>query len=288
MGDPLKKVKRGDRLRIPAATYNAFIDTTVAFREQQLNRQGMGVPSTPAREIVLVKNNTGADQDRFAVLGVNAPLFLPGNNLDSFKNRLAMVGVVPTATHVGKFVVLLQPLKSGGIGQGLCSGTCQVRLTVPSGQETSLYADVTTGGTAGLTAVTQGAAYILWKENPASSGTMWALVRVGVPAPVLPPGILVIVQAVKDGGSSGNADENCSFTYTLHDPMTQTTLVRDPSTGTLATGMVPEKRRYQYMEYREGGGPALAYRDFNGCLHLWDANEIPLQNDCEGIQGSFY
>ena len=35
MGDVLKKVKAGDRLKIPAATFNAFIDATRDFQARR-------------------------------------------------------------------------------------------------------------------------------------------------------------------------------------------------------------------------------------------------------------
>ena len=37
MGDPFKKVQRGDRLRIPAETFNTFIDAAKDFRNRTQN-----------------------------------------------------------------------------------------------------------------------------------------------------------------------------------------------------------------------------------------------------------
>ena len=43
---------------------------------------------------IMVKNNTGADRDRFDVLGISGPIISPADNLVEFQNRVAMVGVV--------------------------------------------------------------------------------------------------------------------------------------------------------------------------------------------------
>ena len=43
-GDAMKKVQPGDRLKIPAETFNTFLDTARAFRGQQQDR---GVHNSP-------------------------------------------------------------------------------------------------------------------------------------------------------------------------------------------------------------------------------------------------
>ena len=72
MVDTLKKVKSGDPLRIPAATFNAMID---AARDHQQRRQGREQTSFPAFRqsgIVLARNDSGSDRDRFDGLGIDA------------------------------------------------------------------------------------------------------------------------------------------------------------------------------------------------------------------------
>jgi len=70
MTTALKKVRSGDSLVIPAETFNAFVDTALAFKRQQ-----RGVAREPQREqrqtgIILVRNESGADRARFDVLGI--------------------------------------------------------------------------------------------------------------------------------------------------------------------------------------------------------------------------
>src|SRR5512146_1077497 len=108
-GDPFKKVRTGDRLRIPATTYNAFIDAALDLRARRQNATTQDTPTFRQAGIIQVKNCTGENRERFDVLGVDDPIFLPAENETSFKNRVMFDGVVPVdPDHKGKFVVLLE------------------------------------------------------------------------------------------------------------------------------------------------------------------------------------
>ena len=110
MGDPFKKVQRGDKLRIPAETFNTFIDAAKDFRQRTQNRGQKPLPTFSDSGIVLVKNASGSDCERFDVLGIEQPIFPPSDNLLSFTNQLSVVGVTPNENrHLGRFVVLQEP-----------------------------------------------------------------------------------------------------------------------------------------------------------------------------------
>ena len=176
MGDTMKKVRTGDPLRIPAATFNTFIDAARDFQQRQRNTVQLPQVSSASEGIVLVKNNSGADCPRFGILGVDGVLYDPVSNPERFKNSTAVVGVTPVETnHKGKFVVLLEPLKDGGIGRARISGTTCVQLNVLS--EGHTHADVEEGQSAQLKSDVSGSAVILWKET--GTGTKWALVKLG-------------------------------------------------------------------------------------------------------------
>ena len=191
MGDPFKKVQRGDALRIPAETFNTFIDAAKDFRARTQNRGQQSQNEFQQSGIILVKNGTADDLDRFQVLGIDRPIFTPGDNLHSFLNQIAVVGVTPTEdNHLGRFLVLQEPLRAGMIGRGLISGVTPVRLNVLD--EEHDWADVEEGETDSLKTDTAGSAFILWKEPPGSGGyggygygygyyggLRWALVRIG-------------------------------------------------------------------------------------------------------------
>ena len=188
MGDTFKKVQSGDPLRIPAETFNTFIDAARDFKARRQSRTRESQVEFRQTGIVPVKNNSGADRERFDVLGIDRPLILPSDNLLSFQNQIAFVGVTPTEVdHLGRFVVLLEPLRDGMIGQACLSGVCPIRLNVLD--EEHEWADIEDGETDSLKTDTAGSAFILWKEDASGGyggygygygyygGLRWALVR---------------------------------------------------------------------------------------------------------------
>jgi hypothetical protein len=165
-------VKAGDPVRLRAPVWNALLDAAAA-RQGEV---GFGAESRPGRDTVLVKNASGADRERFDVLGIDSPVFTPAESAESFKNQVALKGVVPTeANHAGRFIILLEPAKSGAIVPGILAGVSPVRVNVQD--EDHEFADVADGQCGYLASGTTGAAQILWKES--GTGTKWAVVRVG-------------------------------------------------------------------------------------------------------------
>ena len=187
-----QKVIAGDPLNIPARTYNAFVE--LANRaEGTLPIFGSTAGQGPAAA-VSVQNNSGADVARFGVLGVDSPIFSPTASLVAFQEGIAINGVTPSsASHLGKFVVLLEPLANGKVGSACAAGLVPVQVNVANA--TDGFADVTGGDTSKLTSGTSGAAQILWKAG--GTGTQWAIVRLANPAPAassggLPIGVIVM------------------------------------------------------------------------------------------------
>lgn len=174
--NPWRRARPGDPLEIPAAAYNAMLEAAAAerARRQTLGRE----PSvlTPEGAVVLVKNTSGGNLDRFSVLGIGNALITPTDNADGFKERVALVGVTPAATHAGKFVILLEPLANNAVGRAMAAGVTVAKLNVVDADDAA--ADAEAGVTATLkTHATTGAATILWKES--GTGTKWAVVRFG-------------------------------------------------------------------------------------------------------------
>ena len=124
MGDTLKKVKSGDPLAIPAATFNSFVDAAKDFQARQLAQQQGSQPTQKAgTSVIFVRNDSGEDRERFDILGIETPIFTPTDDEDAFKNQVAVAGIVPTAAdHAGKFVILLEPVAAGEVGRACISG----------------------------------------------------------------------------------------------------------------------------------------------------------------------
>ena len=179
-GDTMKKVQAGDKLKIPAETFNTFIDTARGFRAAQQNVRRQLQPEFHDTDIVLVHNDSEADRQRFDILGIDSVIFTPTDNLKGFQNRPALAGIVPDIDyHIGKFVILLEPAANGKIVRAAIGGFCVARIEVASGEEWYGYADMYDMDAEKLKVAPHGAAQILWRET--GTGTKWAVVRLGAP-----------------------------------------------------------------------------------------------------------
>jgi len=280
MSDALRKVQTGQRLVIPAAAYNAFIDAAVDYRRRTARIGQKAEPSQRQASIVLVRNDSGGDLNRLAVLGVDAPVIDPAANEDEFKNRVALVGVTPAAdTHVGKFVVLAEPIASGKIGRAYAAGVCPVRIDVPDEDHEYPFAEIAEGVTDNLKVSYYGSAAVLWREG--GTGVQWAVVRLGktMPMHVFP------VELTQVGGSQGDEENPATWTYDVADVVTGEMLAsavdptasphkwQRPSIG----WMIPATFGYAHYQPDGAGGWELV---------LGWINETVDQEACETSGGS--
>lgn len=178
MGDNMKKVRSGDSLDIPAATFNTFIDSARDFLSRQSDMNRACSKDTRNSGIILVKNASGEDRARFEILGIKEPVISVSDNEEQFKNRIALTGELPTESdHAGKFVILLEPLKADSIGMAMAMGICQVKINIES--EDHSHADVKDDDATTLQSNASGAAQILWKES--GTGIKWCTIRFPMP-----------------------------------------------------------------------------------------------------------
>lgn len=238
MSDPLKKVRSGQDLVIPATAYNAFIDAARDFRQRTA---GLGQDAQPAVQqsgIVLVRNDSGSDRARFDVLGIDAPVIDPADNEEAFKNRVVMAGVTPvTGTHEGRFVVLAEPIAAGGIGRAFAAGVCPARVDVPDDTHDWRFAELGDGVAANLVAHTRGTATILWRAG--GTGVQWAVVRLGLPIAMR----LFPVVLSQTGGAQGDGSNPATWTYEVQDATTG---------GVLATNVNPVADPHQWQRPATG------------------------------------
>jgi hypothetical protein len=215
----MKKVQSGQPLVIPAGAYNAFIDAALDFRQRTAHIGQGAQPSFAQSGIVLARNDSGGDRQRFEVLGVDGPVIDPSSNEEEFKNRVALACVAPAAdTHEGRFVVLAEPVVVGKIGRAFAAGVCAVKLDVPDEDHEWRFAGIADGATANLKAHHRGSAAILWRAG--GTGVQWAVVRLGKPIPlhVFP------VELSQTGGDQGDEENPATWTYDVLDVETGETL----------------------------------------------------------------
>ena len=148
--------------------------------------RGLG-PLTTSRSsaLVRVRNGTGADLDRFAVVGLSAPVFEPSDSEDAYLREVAFAAVTPDGTdHLGKFAVLFEPAPADRVVRAWVAGVTQARLNVlDDGHD---YADVSDGTCDYLDSTAYGSAQVIWREGTGGgygygygTGEQWAIVRLG-------------------------------------------------------------------------------------------------------------
>jgi hypothetical protein len=176
----LKKVRPGDPLVIPAATFNTFIDAARDYQERQRSTQRDAHRDQLDSGIVLVRNESGADRERFDVLGIEGPIIERVDNEEEFKQRVALRGVVPSTPHAGKFAILLEPAKDQAIVRACVDGVCVVRVRMVDEAHTS--ADIAVGVASRLESGDSGTARLLWVEpveDRQDPEIAWTVARIG-------------------------------------------------------------------------------------------------------------
>lgn len=175
----MRKVQSGDPLVIPASSYNTFIDCAKDYLSRRQNTL-QGKSSNVSTRPIYIKNQSGQDCGRFAILGIDGVLHDPDTAADSFQNQVVLTGTVPTAASHGngKFVILQEPAANGQIVKAASFGGAQVRISVTD--ETHSFAEITDNECGHMTSVESGPVSILWKQP--GTGVKWAMVRFGSPA----------------------------------------------------------------------------------------------------------
>jgi hypothetical protein len=174
MADAFRKVRDGERLKIPARTYNAMVDAAQDHINRKNNLTTESGKQLPAN-MVYIKNTTGAVVDRLNILGIG------GSQIDpttvSFKQTTVLTGVTPSKTdHAnGRFVITAEPIGIDCIGRAYVAGFTPVQINIID--EGHLYADIKDSDVTQLESAATGAAVILYKED--GTGTKLAVVRFG-------------------------------------------------------------------------------------------------------------
>jgi hypothetical protein len=170
MNNSLERVRPGERLRIPAAAWNRFLD--LASMPHDLKAD-----STGSRQTVLIRNDSGSDREQFEILGLNSSAILPSVNEAEFKNQIIFTGVTPNATaHATKFAVLQEPLPAGKIGRAIISGLAITKLSTPWGEDSGPYASPVTGIYKLRPSLTSGARVLLLIPGGTES---WGIISLG-------------------------------------------------------------------------------------------------------------
>jgi xylulokinase len=182
MGDDSNKtLSAGDRWRPVASILNGYQEAADYVRN--LHHGGGALPGLGTAlqpPVVTIKNNSGRDCSRFDVLGIDSPIIAPADNTDVFLSRVGFSCVLPESpTHVGRFVVLLRPLRQGELGPAAIAGAVPVRVYVNSTDDE--FCDVgdakQVGGETCYLSSGGSGARILWKETGEPKTIVWATIQ---------------------------------------------------------------------------------------------------------------
>lgn len=276
----IQRVQSGQRLRVPARDYNAFAAAAEDFERRRLQQQ---TEPPSRREVIYVRNDSGADRGRFDVLGLDVPVILPEDNPDHFAVQIALSGVLPAAAHVGgSWAVLLEPLAEGAIGRACLAGACVAR--VKRNAATDRYCDVAAGNVR-LQSSATGPAQVLWIE-PVTLGTdAWAILRIGAGGGGSDSPIR-LVRVKKTGGAGGSAYTAPSWTYAIYHHTPPTGVAWDDAENQLDAGpLQPELNHRSPGEWSAAADGSLARAALvtegdTPTWHLLDCAEAPYVEFC--------
>ena len=171
------KVGRGDKLRIKADTWNTLLNVAAEHNslQAQNSKAGRG-DAVDCGLYCLVRNDSGNDVPRFGILGIDGPVFSPETEGGSFDSRIVLKVVSPvTATHGGRFVVLMAPCPDGAIRRACIGGVVQATVVMNSADD--WFAGVADDELATLTSSQTGPAEIIWRAG--DTGPQSAIIRLG-------------------------------------------------------------------------------------------------------------
>jgi len=178
----MERVRVGQRVRLPAATWNRVLDgTETAERLAKSADAGRFRPSYAG--MVLVRNSSGAPVNRLGVLGIDGVEFARADNPDEFDaGGFVLTGGTPDADlHAGRFVVTAEPIADGAVGHAYAVGLCAAKVHIVAAGDA--WADVADADATQLTSGPAGSARIVYAD--AGTGSQWAVVQLA--ASGLPP-----------------------------------------------------------------------------------------------------
>lgn len=127
--------------------------------------------------VAVVRNDTGDDLDRGAILHLDEPLFLPQEDRLDYLARISFKGDAPANTD-DRVCILIEPTPANGVGRAVVTGFVPTSVYVtdtshgfasPAEPALAGYFGtvVPVGGTDTLNSATTGAAEIVWKAGAA-------------------------------------------------------------------------------------------------------------------------
>jgi hypothetical protein len=141
----VERVIQGQRFRIRADDYNAFVDAAEDFRRRRGAAISPGIVRRAHPGEVFVRNDTGFDQPQGRALEIGDILTdIPDASIDAdVMQGVVVEGLTPSAGCFRPLAVLREPIPEGEIGRAVLEGIVAARVTLRS--TLHRFADVSPG-----------------------------------------------------------------------------------------------------------------------------------------------
>lgn len=256
-----------------AATYNAWTDAARLNRQRQYGTPQVTSPQFTQTDTVLIQNSSSGKRGRYALYGLNEPVFLPSVNQAAditFREETCFTTIWPaTTSEKGRFVVAQSPLIAGGIGTAIVAG-----IAIADVLDTVEKGDVVDVGSSGrpnddiLSKVEGGSAVVLWTG----------------------PGQRYLVETMFDGSASQNEQQQISLrkpdggTFKItFDGQQTTSLVYNASNGDVKAAL-EALSNIDLVDVTGGPLPGVGIVvEFQGSLANTDLPQMTIQETLTGI-----
>jgi hypothetical protein len=172
----MNKVSTGEKFKVKANTWNAFIDAANHYKNTQMSLGSEALRGNAKTGIILVSNDSGGLLEQFFPVILDDLIVQPDDDEkeQEFKSRVPVFsGKKVSADNKDKpFAILQVPIESEKIGKAQLQGISPVKINI--GNESHKYAKLSATG---LVSTSIGIGRILWKES--GTGEKWALLQLG-------------------------------------------------------------------------------------------------------------
>lgn len=151
------------------------LNEAINFAEQadRFGNRAVTIPRQP-QFAVSILNESGADWDQWAAVGLGDHLLDPDYNEQDFRQRIGFVGETPDHDdHLDMFAVLTKPIHDGQIGKALLTGMLNCKVDVIHAEHNYVRPK---DGTAELETCGAGGGRILKPRPFTDIGEQWATV----------------------------------------------------------------------------------------------------------------
>ena len=172
----MQKVAVGEKFKVKANTWNAFIDAAEYHKNHQLQLGAESLRNNSKSGIILVRNDSSELLEQFMPVILDDLIIQPDDEEkeQEFKSRVPVFsGEKVSADNKDKpFAILQVPLESEKIGKALLQGITPAKINI--GNESHQYAKLDASE---LVSCSNGIGRILWKES--GTGEKWCLLQLG-------------------------------------------------------------------------------------------------------------